>query len=55
MGQPAMFYTMGSGRPCPFVAVHGMPTLKPSKAKQGIFKAVVRRYIFFGMVTLAKI
>ena len=58
MGLPAMFYTMGIGRPCrfvPFAGLHGMATLKPTKANKAIFKPVVRRYIFLSGVTWFKI
>ena len=59
MGQSAMFYTMGVGvcraHSCPFAVVHGMETLLPTKANEGIFKALVERYIFFGILTLVKI
>ena len=55
MGQSAMFYTRGvwcaRAHSCPFGAVHGIATLKPTKAKDGIFRAVVERYIFFSVVT----
>ena len=54
-GQTAMFYTMGVGSVVPvrvpFGAVHGIATLKPSKVKEGIFKPVAERYIFFSVVT----
>ena len=55
MGQTAMFYTMGYGSAVPvwvpFGGRHGMATLKPRKAKEGIFKAVVKRYFYFNVVT----
>ena len=39
----------------PFEAVHGIATLKPTKVKEGIFKPVAERYIFFGVVTWLEI
>jgi hypothetical protein len=55
MGQSAMFYTMGvrvgRAHSFPFGVRHGMATLKPRKAKDGIFKPLVERYIFFSGVT----
>jgi hypothetical protein len=55
MGQSAMFYTMGVGvgraHSFPFGVVNGMATLQPTKAREGIFKPVVRRYIFLSGVT----
>jgi hypothetical protein len=54
--KPPCFTLWGRGRPCPFVPVlglawHGMATLLPTKAKNGIFKPVAGRYIFFSGVT----
>jgi hypothetical protein len=58
MGQTAMFYTMGSGsvvpirtHSYPFGGRHGIATLRPRKVKDGIFKAVVKRYFFLSGVT----
>ena len=60
MGQSAMFYTMGSGSAVPVRrsvgrsvgrSLHGTPTLIPTKGKEGIFRAVVKRYIFLSGVT----
>jgi hypothetical protein len=42
---------VGRARSCPFVVVHGMATLRPTKVKDGIFKPVAGRYIFCSGVT----
>jgi hypothetical protein len=53
--EPILFYTMGvwvgRAHSCPFGVRHGMATLQPRKAKDGIFRAVVERYIFLSGVT----
>jgi hypothetical protein len=58
-GFSAMFYTRGLGVSVPvrvpFGAVHGMGTLKPTKVKEGIFRPVAKRYIYFDMLTWLEI
>ena len=58
-------FTLGVNPPCftlggygsavpvrvPFGAVHGIATLKPRKAKEGIFSPVAKRYFYFGILT----
>jgi hypothetical protein len=62
-------FTLGGFPPCftlggygsavpvrvPFGAVHGMATLKPRKAKEGIFRPVAKRYFYFGILTWIEI